>query len=176
MSITSFILLVRWFSSTWWSLPNYYFQPNLWHSGWVGTGNRILDLYLIIFLSSVHIWNHPIITTNKKYLFLWCMLPWYASGVNVLAHIIISSHQENDTCFHLQLMAERVVPQYLAADPCTFLFGLIFHIDMLIIVLVWINCYQRLLFCDLYKFKWWYYMIELRLPGLEWETKKAYQQ
>ena len=85
------------------------FQPNLCYSGWIDTENSILDLYLIIFLSCMHIWNHIIISNNGNYISIWFLWSWYISGANVLTNIIIP--QTSKTCYFipLNLIEEKFV-------------------------------------------------------------------
>ena len=65
-----------------------YCKPNFNYSVWVGTGRSILYLYLIIFLSCIHIGTYLIITNNINYFFLWLLWLCFVIGDNVLTNII----------------------------------------------------------------------------------------
>ena len=86
-----------------------YWQPNLWYSVWVDNGSRLVDVYLILFFSCMHIWTHPIISRNINYLSLWFLWSWYVSGANVLINLIISRHWKPVTFSHSILWRRNVL-------------------------------------------------------------------
>ena len=95
MSITFFIFLVKFSSSAWWPFQSTICLPEfLLFSSRLDTGSSILDMYLILFLNCIHIWNHSIITKSIDYIFLWFFWTWYLSEVNVLTNLIIQLHQK----------------------------------------------------------------------------------